>query len=112
MLDTRNVSAAVTRRESLLTSRVEIRHDCVPFIIYPSGGGMKILARLIKRRIRSHAKSGHCAIYEYQLQRLWPIDEVNRKQKIAQFADENGLKLSYYRRGLCAIFEPKSPHSS
>ena len=73
---------------------------------------MKILARLIKRRLRSHAKSEYCAIYEYQLQRLWPIDEVNRKQKIAQFADENGLKLIFYRRGLCAIFEPKSPHSS
>jgi hypothetical protein len=70
---------------------------------------MKILARLIKRRLRSKAgKWGHCAIYEYQLQRLWPIDEENRKQKIAQFADEHGLKLTYYRRGLCAIFEPKS----
>lgn len=73
------------------------------------GGDMKILARLIKRRLRSNAaKWGHCAIYEYQLQRLWPIDEENRKQKIAQFADEHGLKLTYYRRGLCAIFEPKS----
>jgi hypothetical protein len=75
---------------------------------YLSGGDMKILARLIKRRLRSNAaKWGHCAIYEYQLQRLWPIDEENRKQKIAQFADEHGLKLTYYRRGLCAIFEPK-----
>jgi hypothetical protein len=74
---------------------------------------MKILARLIRRRLKSEAgKWGHCAIYEHELQRLWPIDEVNRKQKIAQFADEHGFKLSYYRRGLCAIFEPKSPHSS
>jgi hypothetical protein len=80
---------------------------------YPSGGGMKILARLIRRQLKLDAgKYGHCAIYENELQRLWPIDELNRKQKIAQFADEHGFKLSYYRRGLCAIFEPKSEHSA
>jgi len=74
---------------------------------------MKILARLIRRELKLEAgKLGHCAIYEDQLQRLWPIDEVNRKQKIAQFADEHGFKLSYYRRGLCAIFEPKPQRSS
>jgi len=74
---------------------------------------MKILARLIRRQLKLEAgKLGHCAIYEDQLQRLWPIDEVNRKQKIAQFADEHGFKLSYYRRGLCAIFEPKPRRSS
>jgi hypothetical protein len=70
---------------------------------------MKILARLIRRGLKLEAGQwGHCAIYENELQRLWPIDEVNRKQKIAQFADKHGFKLSYYRRGLCAIFEPKS----
>jgi len=48
---------------------------------------MKILAQLIRRELKLEAgKWGHCAIYEDQLQRLWPIDEVNRKQKIAQFA--------------------------
>jgi hypothetical protein len=85
---------------------------CAPY--YTSGGNMKILARLIRRQLKLDAgKWGHCAIYEDQLQRLWPIDEVNRKQKIAQFADEQGFKLSYYKRGLCAIFEQKSPpHSS
>ena len=87
---------------------------CAPY--YTSGGDMKILARLIKRQLKlklDAGKWGHCAIYEDQLQRLWPIDEVNRKQKIAQFADEQGFKLSYYKRGLCAIFEQKSsPHSS
>ena len=70
---------------------------------------MNILPRLIRRQLKLDAgKYGHCAIYENELQRLWPLDEVNRKQKIAQFADEHGFKLSYYRRGLCAIFEPKS----
>jgi hypothetical protein len=46
------------------------------------------------------------------LQRLWSIDEENRKQKIAHFANENGFKLSFYKPGLCAIFERKSPGDS
>jgi hypothetical protein len=29
---------------------------------------------------------GHCAVYEKDLQRLWPITEENRKVKIAEFA--------------------------
>jgi hypothetical protein len=67
---------------------------------------MKILARLIKRELRLDAgKLGHCAIYEDELQRIWPINEVNRKAKIEQFAKEQGFRLAFYRKGLCAIFE-------
>jgi hypothetical protein len=67
---------------------------------------MKILARLIRRELRLEAgKWGHCAIYEDQLQRVWPIDEQNRKTKIEKFAKERGFRLAYYKRGLCAIFE-------
>ena len=67
---------------------------------------MKILARLIKRELRLQAgKYGHCAVYEDELQRVWPINEENRKAKLAQFANENGFRLVYYKRGLCAIFE-------
>jgi hypothetical protein len=37
---------------------------------------MKILARLIRRELRLEAnKWGHCAIYESELQRVWPINE-------------------------------------
>jgi hypothetical protein len=67
---------------------------------------MKILARLIRRQLRLDAgKWGHCAIYEGELQRIWPINEVNRKAKIEQFAKEKGFRLAFYRPGLCAIFE-------
>ena len=67
---------------------------------------MKILARRIKYELELETERiGHCAIYEDQLQRIWPIDEVNRKAKIAQFANEHGFKLSFYKQGLCAIFE-------
>jgi hypothetical protein len=67
---------------------------------------MKILASLIRRKLeRQVGKLGHCAIYEYQLQRLWPLNEKNRRAKIAAFAKEYGFRLSFYKPGLCAIFE-------
>jgi hypothetical protein len=67
---------------------------------------MKILAGLIRRELQLEAgKYGHCAVYEDELQRIWSINEENRKAKIAQFAKENGFRLVYYKPGLCAIFE-------
>ena len=52
---------------------------------------------------------GHCAVYEKELQRLWPITEENRKTKIAEFAEKNGFRLAYYKQGHCAIFLEDSP---
>src|SRR5262245_43692227 len=47
---------------------------------------------------------GHCAVYEKELQRVWPISEENRKAKIAEFAEKQGFRLAYYQQGHCAIF--------
>ena len=70
------------------------------------GVGMKILAARIKRQLSSETgRGGHCAIYENELQRIWPLSEENRKAKIEQFANEYGFRLSVYKPGLCAIFE-------
>ena len=67
---------------------------------------MKILASLIKRRLKAQVEEwGHCAVYEHELQRLWPLNEKNRKAKIAKFAAQHGFRLSVYKPGLCAIFE-------
>jgi hypothetical protein len=67
---------------------------------------MKILARLIKRKLKAQTGEwGHYAIYEDKLQRIWPLTEKNQKAKIAQFAKEYGFRLSVYKPGLCAIFE-------
>jgi hypothetical protein len=69
-------------------------------------GGMKTLAGRITDLLEVEtAEKGHCAIYEDELQRIWPLDEENRKAKIEQFAKENGFKLSFYKPGLCASFE-------
>ena len=71
---------------------------------------MKILAQTIRHELKvDTSKYGHCALYEEQLQRVWPIDEVDRKTKIAQFAKEHGFRLVYYKRGLCAMFEADTP---
>jgi len=67
---------------------------------------MKILAGLITHELQLQANEyGHCALYEDELQRVWPLDEENRKAKIEQFANEKGFRLIYYKPGLCAIFE-------
>jgi hypothetical protein len=67
---------------------------------------MKILAGLIRRELRLQSgEYGHCTVYEDELQRVWPINEENRKAKIEQFGHENGFRLVYYKRGVCAIFE-------
>jgi hypothetical protein len=71
---------------------------------------MKILAGRIKRQLLlDTGKWGHCAIYEDELQCIWPLNEENRKAKIEQFAKEYGFHLSYYKQGLCAIFDKQPP---
>jgi hypothetical protein len=67
---------------------------------------MEILAARIRRQLLlDTGKWGHCAIYENELQRVWSPNEENREAKIAAFAKEYGFKLSYYKPGLCTIFE-------
>jgi hypothetical protein len=78
---------------------------------------VKILATLIRRGLKLETGNyGHCAVYEDELQRVWPITEENRKAKIEQFAKEQGFRLVYYKPGLCAMFEEASakqrPHHS
>jgi len=70
---------------------------------------MKILAGLIRRQLQLEANDlGHCAVYEKELQRVWPITEENRRAKIAAFAKKRGFRLAYYKQGLCAIFVENS----
>jgi hypothetical protein len=72
---------------------------------------MKMLAQRIKRELNL-GKSTHCAVYEGELIRLWPLNHKEREAKIAQFAEEYGFRLRFYRKGLCAIFDqwPRSRH--
>ena len=68
---------------------------------------MKLLASRIALEVRTH---GHCGIYEEELALIWPISDEGRERKIREFASENGLRLRFYKKGLCAIFD-KEPAS-
>ena len=63
---------------------------------------MKVLASRIVEELQT---ADHCAIYEADLERFWPVPLNHREAKIAKFAQENGLRLRFYKAGLCAIFD-------
>jgi hypothetical protein len=70
---------------------------------------VEILAGRIKRELEirngTHSAVYHCAVLEDELQRIWPLNATDRERKIAQFAEEHGLHLTFYWQGLCAVFE-------
>ena len=68
---------------------------------------METLARQIERKM--HGEWRHCAIYERDLERLWPLNEKDREAKIAQFATQYGFRLRFYSKGMCAIFDKWPP---
>ena len=65
---------------------------------------MKTLAGKIQREL-DHPEAVQCAVYEDELQRIWPLNVKDRKSRIEQFAKEHGFRLAYYREQLCAIFQ-------
>jgi hypothetical protein len=70
---------------------------------------MRKLVRQINRELKT---AKHCAIYEEELSRVWPDGGKEREMQIAQFAEEHGLRLRFYRDGLCAIFDKEPPMCS
>jgi hypothetical protein len=65
---------------------------------------MKTLANHIEDELQ-HGLWSHCAIYEDELQRLWPLDAPYREIRIAAFAARYGFRLRFYHKGMCAIFD-------
>jgi len=63
---------------------------------------MKLLASRIFEGLQ---RADHHAVYEADLSRFWPLSDANREEKIAAFAQGNGLRLRFYKPGLCAIFD-------
>ena len=64
---------------------------------------MQAFAEYILSELRS---ASYCPVYEEQLRRLWPSDN-DREGKIRAFAQERGLRLRYYCKGQCAVFDKK-----
>ena len=65
---------------------------------------MKTLANNIEYELQNGLLP-HCAIYEEELQRLWPLDAPYREARIAAFAAKYGFRLRFYHKGMCAIFD-------
>jgi hypothetical protein len=63
---------------------------------------MQILASQIARELE---KAKHCAVYEPELTRVWPVNGKTREAKVAAFARKNGWRLRFYKDGFCAIFD-------
>jgi hypothetical protein len=63
---------------------------------------MMTLAAQIHRELE---RGERYIIYEFELSRIWPLNEKDREAKITQFAQEHGLRLKFYRMGWCAIFD-------
>jgi hypothetical protein len=53
-------------------------------------GSLKTLARQIEGQLQADGWN-HCAVYEHELIRVWPLDEPEREAKIAKFAKEYGI---------------------
>jgi hypothetical protein len=61
------------------------------------------LAKHIEREMHGILK--HCVIRDKDLGRIWPLNEQDREEKIAQFAKKYGFRLRLYLKGVCAIFD-------
>ena len=68
---------------------------------------METLAKQIERQMKGVLK--HCVIRDKDLERIWPRDEEDREEKIAEFAKKYGFRLRFYQKGMCALFDKWSP---
>jgi hypothetical protein len=69
---------------------------------------MPVIAKRLASQIEARLQAGdytHCAVYEDELEYLWPQNDKNREAKITQFAKYHGFRLRFYRKSLCAIFD-------
>ena len=64
--------------------------------------------RKLASRIETELKEQEvCAVYNSELERVWPktISPEKRKKEIKRFADKHALNVTFYDVGLCAVFE-------
>jgi hypothetical protein len=78
----------------------------IPQIIEESSAffHMRRLASQIETQLK---EQGVCAVYNSELERVWPktISSERRKKQIKRFADAHQLEVTFYDVGLCAVFE-------
>jgi hypothetical protein len=67
---------------------------------------------LVSRIKQELVSEPHCAIYEPELSQLWPLWDEEREKKITEFAAQNGFRMVFYSKGLCAIFAKAVPEGA
>ena len=55
---------------------------------------MRKFVHRIKKELQT---AKHCAVYEDELNRVWPSDGERRESEIARFAQDHEWRLRYYR---------------
>lgn len=71
--------------------------------------------RKLANRIETELKEQEvCAVYDSELERVWPrtISPEKRKKEIKTFASKHRLNVTFYDVGLCAVFEKASSGST
>jgi len=69
--------------------------------------------RALAAQIYRESECGErCTVYEFELTRIWPLNEKNREAQIVQFAKEHGFRVRFYRMGWCAIFDRQPVESA
>jgi hypothetical protein len=71
----------------------------------------KQIERGMDRAARDWARYAHehCAVYEKDLEQIWPRNDKDRKKKLVEFAAQYGFRLRFYHKGLFAIFGKLTP---
>ena len=90
-----------------MQSKKQLKQSHTPCLQRLDSEAIETLARQIEREM--HGEWKHSAIYERDLERLWPLNEKDREAKIAQFATQYGFRLRFYSKGMCAVFDTSPP---
>jgi hypothetical protein len=67
---------------------------------------MEALAKYIACALK---KEHQCAVYDIELDRVWPRNGVRRQKKIEEFAKKHGWQVGHYKEGFAAIFVKEPP---
>jgi hypothetical protein len=80
-------------------------------VLTPPGAELTTWAHMetLAKKIEERMHGDWSMIRDEDLERIWPINEEDREEKIAQFAKKYGLRLRFYEKGLCAIFDKWPP---
>jgi len=63
------------------------------------------MKKLASRIAREFKEAKYCAVFEPELNRVWPHGGERREAAISSFAEQHGWRLRCYMNGFCAILE-------